>query len=150
MNRSLPPLLPWLGLAGLIPFLAAAGLAWAAPTPGLRAEALWALAAYGAVILSFLGAVHWGLALAAPSGGDEAAATPARLVLGVIPSLVAWLALLLPVASGLALLALGIVIIAWIESIAARKGLLMRDYLRLRWLLSGGAAVSLLGGAIIS
>lgn len=150
MNRPLPPLLLWLGLAGLIPFLASAGLAWLAATPGLRAAALGALAAYGAVILSFLGAVHWGLALAAPPAGAEASAMPARLALGVLPSLVAWLTLMLPITVGLCVLALGIVITAWIESKAARKGLLMRDYLRLRWSLSVGAAVSLLGGALIA
>jgi len=50
-----------LGYAGLFPFFAAAAAALLGPPPW-RGAALSALAAYGAVILSFLGAVHWGLA----------------------------------------------------------------------------------------
>ncbi len=86
--------LAWgLGLAGALPFLAAA-LAAALAMPG----AATVLIAYGAVILSFLGGIHWGLAAA---GRPPAAA---RLVIGVVPSLVAWLALLLPADAGLAVL----------------------------------------------
>ena len=50
-----------LGIAGLIPFAAGAALALLSDD---AAAARAALLAYGAVILSFLGAVHWGLALA--------------------------------------------------------------------------------------
>lgn len=57
-----PPLVLLLGLLGLIPFIVTAYLAaaWQAPAD-LRA--LTALIAYAAVILSFLGGVHWGFAL---------------------------------------------------------------------------------------
>ena len=61
---------------GLLPFLATALLSWIA-AEDWRGVALYALAAYGAVILSFLGAVHWGLALRAPASEAEAAAPPA-------------------------------------------------------------------------
>jgi hypothetical protein len=44
--------------------------------------------AYGATILSFLGAVHWGLAMASPIP-----ASPSRYFVSVVPSLVAWAAL---------------------------------------------------------
>ncbi|MFC7474774.1 DUF3429 domain-containing protein [Dankookia sp. GCM10030260] len=75
MDQPLPRPTLWLGLAGLLPFLGTALLAWTAP-PDWRGVALHALAAYGAVILSFLGAVHWGLALRAPPA--EAGATAPR------------------------------------------------------------------------
>ncbi|MDO9707930.1 DUF3429 domain-containing protein [Paracraurococcus lichenis] len=143
MPRTLPRPALWLGLAGLLPFLAAALLAWTAPGPW-RGVALQALAAYGAVILSFLGAVHWGLALRAPA--EEAAATAPRLGLGVLPSLIAWAALLLPPVPGLLLLALGILGTAAVETLAARQGLLPEHYLWLRWILSAGAALSLFAG----
>jgi hypothetical protein len=68
-----PPIaLPFrlLGYAGLIPFVAAAALALLGPTPW-RGFASAALAAYGATILSFLGAVHWGLGPASPAGEER-------------------------------------------------------------------------------
>jgi hypothetical protein len=136
----IPPLARPLGLAGLTPFaglalLALAGVPWA---PG-------AIAAYGATILAFLGAVHWGFALRALPG-EEFASVP-RLVLGVLPSLVAWGALLLPLPAGLWLLALGILATAVVETAAARRGLLPAGYVRLRWWLSVGAAASLVAAA---
>ena len=87
----------WLGYLGLIPFVAGGALALfgdgAASALGLRA-----VIAYGAVIVSFVGAIHWGLALA---GGAPAG----RLyVVSVLPSLVAWPALLVDARTGLALL----------------------------------------------
>lgn len=136
MMQHMIPGLPipafWLGLAGLVPFLTLAGATLAGlPWGG------WALAAYGATILAFLGAVHWGLALAAPAPG------PGRFLLGVVPQLVGWVALLLPLRPGLALLAVAVLVTAAVESLAARAGLVPEGYLRLRWVLSVGAAACL-------
>lgn len=141
MDSPLPAPARLLGPAGAIPFLALAiaawlGAAWAPP----------ALAAYGAAILAFLGAVHWGLALRAPAAERDAAW--GRLGLGVVPALLAWVALLLPVTAALTLLAGGILATAAVETVAAGRGLLPRSYLRLRWLLSTLAAASLLLGAL--
>jgi hypothetical protein len=97
-DSPLPPGASALGYAGLVPF-AAAVLGIALLEGELRALAARALLAYGAVILSFLGAVHWGLVLATP----PADATK-RLLGGVLPSLAGWIALLLPARFGLALL----------------------------------------------
>jgi hypothetical protein len=129
-----------LGLSGLLPFAAAALAVLLAPDYW-GGFARGALIAYGAVILSFLGAVHWGLALRAPA--TEAWATPARLVLGVVPSLIAWLAMLLFEAPSLILLAAGILGTAALEHWAAGRGLVPGFYLRLRWVLSFGAALCL-------
>jgi hypothetical protein len=96
--RPLPPGLTALGYAGLLPFVAGV-LAIALFEGEARAFAVRALVAYGAVILSFLGAVHWGLVLRQPD-----AAAPARLAIGVLPSLAGWVALLLPDRYALALL----------------------------------------------
>lgn len=137
MHTPLPPLAWPLGLAGLLPFLA--GLV------GVTLGQQWAagpLAAYGAAILSFLGAVHWGLALA-----DPGTAPRARLLGGVMPSLVAWLALLAPPAAGLAVLGLALLLLIGVETVAARRGLLPWAYLRLRWVLSLVAASCLLASA---
>src|SRR3712207_2095506 len=118
MDPPLPRPALWLGIAGLLPFLASALLCWTAP-PNWRGVALYALAAYGAVILSFLGAVHWGLALRAPAA--EAPALAPRLGLGVLPSLIGWVALLLPPGLGLPLLAFGILGTAGVETLAMRR-----------------------------
>ncbi|TCZ55380.1 DUF3429 domain-containing protein [Roseicella aquatilis] len=147
MDQPLPRPALWLGLAGLLPFLAGALLAWTAPE-AWRGIALQALAAYGAVILSFLGAVHWGLALRAPA--SEAGAAAPRLWLGVLPSLLGWVALLLTPRPGLILLALGLLGTAAVETRAAARGLLPPDYLRLRWVLSLGASACLLAGVLAS
>ncbi|MBL6456981.1 DUF3429 domain-containing protein [Belnapia sp. T6] len=141
--HDIPSSTRWLGLAGLLPFLGTALGAWFAP-PEWRGLALFALATYGAVILSFLGAVHWGLALNAPPAEIDAAAP--RLGLGVLPALLAWAAMLLPPVPGLGLLAGGILLTAAGESLAARADLVPLPYLRLRWGLSLGAAACLLAG----
>ena len=101
-NEALPQL-RWaapLGYAGLLPFVALAVAAWLAP-PAYRVPAAHALLAYGATIASFLGAIHWGLAMREPLTPQ-----PGPFVWGVFPSLVAWAALLLPISQGLATLAL--------------------------------------------
>ena len=97
------PQLRWaapLGYAGLLPFVALAVAAWLAP-PAYRVPAAHALLAYGATIASFLGAIHWGLAMREPLTPQ-----PGPFVWGVFPSLVAWAALLLPISQGLVTLAL--------------------------------------------
>lgn len=97
-DPSLPPGASALGYGGLVPFVAAVlGIALLDGEP--RAMAARALLAYGAVILSFLGAVHWGLLLA-----RSLPDVPIRLFAGVVPSLAGWIALLLPERHGLALL----------------------------------------------
>lgn len=132
----------WLvGLAGLLPF-AASALAFFAAPDSWSGLAEGALIAYGAIILSFLGAVHWGLALRAPV--EEAAMGSARLVLGVVPALIGWLALLLPDVFALPILALAILGTAGMEQWARGKGLVPGDYLVLRWVLSIGAALCLM------
>ncbi len=83
-----------LGHAGLLPFVAGAALTWL-----VRPDALpfvtAALSAYAALIISFLGGIHWGFAM-------RQSAPPASLPLwGVLPSLMAWVAVLMPAFAGL-------------------------------------------------
>lgn len=81
-----------LGNLGLVPFFVLALLCWPWGGPA-AARVEFALVAYAAVILSFLGAVHWGLALANP--GLNKAQTWNVFGWGVIPSLLGWLAFLM-------------------------------------------------------
>lgn len=138
-----------LGALGYLPFLATAWMA-VARWP-YQTEALQALIAYGACILSFLGAVHWGFVL-----GDEAGTTgrPAlRLTLGVVPSLIGFAALLVSQMGGPAIgliLIWGGVLVTWgTEHRFARRGWVPVAYLRLRSLLSLAVVTLLVGVQIV-
>lgn len=134
----IPPAARALGFLGLVPFFAtaAASLTPAAPLHDVASQAL---IAYGAVILSFLGGVRWGLAIAAPDG----ARLFAPLAVSVVPSLAAWIALLLPREPGLVLLAAGL---AALLAADLRLRSAPDWYRALRVPLSAGAIVSLLLG----
>ncbi|XP_029581085.1 transmembrane protein 69 [Salmo trutta] len=79
----------YLGFSGLLPFLGAPLLM--AVTQSYLPEVAYAQVVYGASIVSFLGGARWGFAL--PEGSP---AQPDWMNLGnsVVPSLLAWLALL--------------------------------------------------------
>ena len=124
----------WMGYLGLLPFVAAAVGLWFGPAW----LAGW-LATYGAVILSFVGAIHWGLAMTRRNPPPEV------FYASVTPALVGWAALLVPRIIGLPVLAAGF--IAWRiwEHRQAREAM-PRWFRRLRTVLTVGAAGSLLAG----
>jgi hypothetical protein len=111
----------WLGGLGAFPFI---GLAGAMPfiVGAYRTFAADALVAYGATILSFLGGIHWGLAIAPQLGGAGRAKLPARLILSVMPSLAAWAALLVADTTGLFILAAAVAAMLWVDIRATRAG----------------------------
>lgn len=90
-----------LGYAGLLPFVAGAVLVWLV-RPEVHPYVALALSGYAAVILSFLGGIHWGLAMR-----DPVPPLP-WLAWGVVPSLVAWLAMLMPANAGLVVFGLAL------------------------------------------
>ncbi len=93
-----------LGYAGLIPFVLLTALMWLVDAELLPFVAI-ALGGYAAAIVSFLGGVHWGIGFM--QGSD---ASRFHFVWGVAPSLMAWLALLIPAYAALPLL--GLVVVA--------------------------------------
>jgi hypothetical protein len=141
LNKRLSHLL---GFAGLIPFvLLLLGTCLADP--------LWIAAfvrgqlAYGMVILSFLGGIHWGAAML--SADLSLKHTKQALIWGVIPSLIAWTATLLE-GFGFALLMAGF-IVAWQVDKALYKHYGMPEWLfTLRTLLT--TAVVLLLAATVA
>lgn len=138
----LPPGTSTFGYGGLVPFAAAViGIVLLDGEP--RAWAVRALLAYGAVILSFLGAVHWGLVLARPS--VDAAR---RLLAGVLPSLAGWVALLLPARLGLALVVVAFGAFWLYEHRVLGERFLPASYLGLRRDLTLGACALLTLGLI--
>lgn len=124
----------WMGYLGLLPFIAAAAGVWFGPAW----LAGW-LAAYGAVILSFVGAIHWGLAMKTPSSPPEV------FYASITPALVGWAALLVPRLVGLPVLAVGF--IAWRVWEYRQPGTPLPGWFRrLRTVLTIGAVLSLLIG----
>ena len=102
-DQTIDRLVKQLSYAGLLPFAGLAALMWLVQADLLPFVAV-ALMGYAAVIVSFLGGIHWGIGfLHAP------AASRFHFAWGVVPSLLAWLALLMPAYAGLPLLGLVLV-----------------------------------------
>ena len=97
LNLAPHPLALRLGYAGLIPFVLGALLTWLV-RPDAHPYVTDALAKYAALIVSFLGGVHWGL------GQRQALASPSRFVWAVAAMLLAWIAVVMPPYAGLAVL----------------------------------------------
>jgi hypothetical protein len=136
------PLLRRLGYAGLIPFVFFGIGAWFGSAQW-QAFSLHALAVYGAVILSFLGAVHWGLFLADRSYRVLGQAAP---LWAVTPSVAAWGALLLPQAPALVALLALFPLVLWVDRGSLRHFRLPPGYIALRGYLTLGGTLSLLSG----
>ncbi|MFP4132071.1 MAG: DUF3429 family protein [Thiohalospira sp.] len=120
-----------LGYGGLVPFIAGAAALAVRPDSPLVANAL---AGYAAVILAFLGAVHWGRVLAHPERADA----PRLLQWGVIPALLAWIALLAPPPVGLGLMLGLVALVHVVDRQLLASDPAMAVYRRLRRHLSWG------------
>ena len=92
-----------LGYGGALPFLGSA-IAVSQQTTILGLMPAYLLLSYGAVILSFLGGLHWGRVITSPS--SDRRSDSAWLVWAVCPSILSWASLLLPVKAGALLLIL--------------------------------------------
>lgn len=99
----LNPVAHKLGLAGLAPFVLGALLSLI-----VREDAhpyvVLALSAYAALVLSFLGGIHWGL------GMKAGVPSPLPFAWGVVPTLVAWIAVVMPPYAGLVIQGLMLII----------------------------------------
>lgn len=138
-NRRIPRVALVLGLAGLVPFAASALLSLYSD-PETSSIALRSLAAYAAVILSFLGGVRWGVLLSDRHRFDSYG--PA--IVSVVPSILAWLALLLPGLPMLALLLAGLLLQYVVDSPYSplkAEPRIPEWYPHLRLLLSTGAII---------
>ncbi len=128
-----------LGYAGLLPFVGGAALVWLVQGEA-HVYAAMALAAYAAVIVSFLGGIHWGLAMRQPEP------PPTTLVWGVVPSLVAWPAVIMPAYAGLVLLGL-MLVVSYLVDRRSYPRLGAAPWLVLRFRLSAVAALACFVGA---
>ncbi len=141
-DLSSPPPTPAalrLGYAGLLPFVIGALLVWVV-RPEAHPYATAMLAAYAAVIVSFLGGIHWGLAM------RQAQPPRALLAWGVLPSLVAWVAVVMPAYAGLVVLGAMLVVCYLVDRrVYPQHG--AAAWLTLRFRLSAVASLSCFVGA---
>ena len=79
----------FLVLAGVLPFIGVAAASWLAPV-NWHAAIVQALLVYTALIVSFLGGVHWGVAFSQPAFSRR------HLLWGMASVAMAWGAVLLP------------------------------------------------------
>ncbi|MEM8703235.1 MAG: DUF3429 domain-containing protein [Pseudomonadota bacterium] len=134
----------WLGTTGAIPFVVTAIVAAFGPQDW-SAWAAQALAYYGAVILSFLGGIHWGLAI---SNNGPTRISAVRLCWSVVPSLIAWGALLLPLFFGLMVLTAAFGLVLFVDTRAGTRAVVPSWFPGLRTALSVAVIASLPLGLI--
>ncbi|HPU80444.1 DUF3429 domain-containing protein [Accumulibacter sp.] len=147
MEHSLPEPIPrsvaWLGYGGLLPFLV---LALASLVDPQHAK-LWsnALFAYGAVILTFVGALHWGFAMTL----RDLSATRRTwcFAWSVVPALLAWSAFLFSPMLASILLVTGFLTHYWQDRFLVAASPLPAWYLPLRFRLTIVASLCLMAGA---
>lgn len=155
-SSSIPSPALGLGLGGLVPFVVCALIianpeiagnliaeAWSGQH-ALQSWCLMALSTYGAVILSFLGGIRWGHIL----HDQDQLNRWLPLSLSVMPSLVAWLALLLPTKWMLTVLIVGFLIQYALDANATNNAKLPLWFGKLRLILTCGAVCSLLLGLV--
>jgi hypothetical protein len=125
------------GYAGIAPFVAALLGVWLAPEPAWQRLAQQAALAWGAVILAFVGALHWGFAIA-----GRLPATRTVITVAVLPAVVGAAAVLIDGQRGLALLIVGFGLFGihehrrWVDALPA-------EYLALRRRLTLAVCASL-------
>lgn len=146
MFATLPRHVAWLGYGGLLPFL----LLGPASLLDHHHSVLWsdALYGYGAIILSFVGALHWGLAMSLPGLSDGQRS--ACFAWSVVPALIAWPATLFSPLFAAPLLVFGFVAHLLRDRRLARQTELPGWYLPLRLRLSGVAIICLAAGMFAS
>ncbi len=142
----LPRTVAWLGYGGLLPFLVLAPASLLDHHHGM----VWsdALYAYGAIILSFIGALHWGLAMSLPELTERRRS--AWFTWSVVPALIAWPAVLFSPAIAGPLLIIGFIAHYLQDRRLAGQTSLPGWYLSLRLRLSSVAVVCLAAGIFAS
>lgn len=140
-SEELPTAALGLGLAGAIPFILLTPPFSSLLPEVLSTRSLEAQAAYGAVILSFLGGPHWGLAMVrthAPPYDKvfNINISTVRYIWSIVPSLLAWPALLLSDIPKMSVLIISFSLVLGVDAWCSMQGLLPPWYLPLRVLLS--------------
>jgi hypothetical protein len=138
-ERPLPDVAQRLAKAGLIPFVLGAALVWLVDERAHPYTTL-ALAVYAALVVSFLGGVHWGI------GFVHADPPPFLFVWGVVPSSLAWVAVMMPANAGLVIDG-AMLVVCYLIDRKVYPPLGLSRWLTLRFRLSAISALSCFLGA---
>ncbi len=138
--------------AGTVPFLACAAILLFGQHMGLgslRQFAGQAITTYAAVIVSFLGGIQWGVALATHEQQPQTAKS--LFLLSVVPSLLAWAMLFLPNGSSRVIVAIFLVGFVWvIDALLHLQQVLPTWFFRLRSIVSAVVMASLIAAMLVS
>jgi len=137
-QRPVPRLPALLGYAGLIPFVVLSAALWLV-APHYHVLINQALLLYASLILAFMGAMHWGLAMLQTKTDSQP-----QLVFSVIPALVAWLALFLPENLNYSVLIITFTLLCLFDTHMSKTGRAPSWYPRLRSPLTAVVVVSLI------
>lgn len=141
MSPSKIPTTPLiLGIAGLVPFFALLAGAWLLPPPD-SGLAVRYVAYYGAIMLGFVGALHYAFAMILPIDPFDRGRVYGW---SAVPALAGWLGLMLPTRIGLILMSVMFLIHYGMDRRLARDTPVPAWYLRLRLWLTLGAIIALL------
>ena len=124
-NEQVPQLAKYLGYAGLIPFVAITAAIWSFEENSVN-SLHQVLLSYAAIILSFMGAIHWGLAMA------SAQIRNSQLGFSVFPPLIAWFASFAPMVWNYSLLILTFILLCAFDLIMHRQNSVPQWYPLLR------------------
>jgi positive regulator of sigma E activity len=113
-----------LGYSGLIPFIILSIAGWLQIPFDQDVSRI--LVTYAAIIFSFMGAVHWGIAISSKQDGSK------YLIVSVLPALMAWPALLVPQIYALLLLLFGFIALYAYDRSAEKDQQLPGWYLPMR------------------
>jgi hypothetical protein len=140
-DPSLPQPAAVLGGLGLLPLIVlSVQIATGQPLGGqLTGPALYALLIYGALVLSFLGGIQWGLAVASADRSDGWR----RYGFSVLPAFAGWAAVWFGGKNGLITLAVGMAVWCLYEMWSTGLGEAPPWYSRLRLALSVVAVIAL-------
>jgi hypothetical protein len=121
----------------------------AAPVTGLYPQTEWLeiRLSYGATILSFVGAIHWGIAMSHP--GMSRKDRNILFIWSVVPALIGWYSLGLKPVEASTILALGFILHLIQDYRLQRKALTPSWYFPLRLLLTIVATICLILGLFI-
>ena len=129
-----------LSLAGFLPFaILAAGLFFVERQSQEYFYFVDGLKSYGVVILSFLGGIRWGVALVTNNR-----AARGNMMLSVLPSLVGWVGLFLPVPYVFGVLAMGFAAQGAWDAISGEQGVFALWFAQLRIVLTFLVTASLI------
>lgn len=133
-----------IGWSGVLPFaLLAVFIATSVNVTG-AIDPRNALIKYAAIILSFMGGVHWGIAIDGKTmGGTGTSSQPLRLGLSTVPALVGWVAIFFPFGIGVSLLIGAFLVLVVYDIWAATQEWIPSWYPRLRMQLTTAVVAAL-------